>query len=145
MTAYFDSGVLTKLYCMEADSQKAASIVEHYDPPYPFTHWQEIEIRNALRLKGFRKELTEREIEESLALIREDIKTGVLKRPPYDLEEVFKMAEILSAEYAFVTGCRTLDILHVAVARTIGVGEFCSFDVRQRQLAVKAGLHIVDF
>jgi hypothetical protein len=28
------------------------------------------------------------------------------------------------------TGCRTLDVLHVAVAKLMGVTEFCSFDTR---------------
>ena len=36
-------------------------------------------------------------------------------------------------------GCRTLDLLHVAVALTLGVKTFVSFDERQRAVAKLGG------
>src|SRR5271157_873145 len=38
------------------------------------------------------------------------------------------------------TGCRTLDVLHVATAKLLGVSDFCTFDTRQSTLAGKVGL-----
>ncbi|MBA4387425.1 MAG: PIN domain nuclease [Verrucomicrobia bacterium] len=143
MMLYVDSGVLVKLYCVETDSSKAAGIVGLQKPPFPFSHWQEIEVRNALRLKAFRKEISEAQLDASFALIDADLDNGVLKRPGYDLAEVFKIAEFLSARYALATGCRSLDILHVATAQVVGAKLFCSFDSRQRELARMAGLRII--
>jgi predicted nucleic acid-binding protein len=39
-----------------------------------------------------------------------------------------------------VVGCRTLDVLHVAAAKLMGVTEFCTFDTRQSTLASRVGL-----
>ena len=39
-------------------------------------------------------------------------------------------------------GTRSLDILHVAAARTMLIEEFISFDARQRELASAIGLKV---
>ena len=44
--------------------------------PYALTHWQEIEVCTALRLKLFRREITADELFASLAAFDEDIATG---------------------------------------------------------------------
>jgi hypothetical protein len=40
-------------------------------------------------------------------------------------------------------GVRSLDILHVAIAMSLGARTFLSFDDRQRALATRAGLTVV--
>ncbi|MBF0198321.1 MAG: hypothetical protein HQL32_11450, partial [Planctomycetes bacterium] len=40
--------------------------------------------------------------------------------------------------------CRTFDIFHVSAALLIGVESFVSYDKRQRSLAEKAGLEVID-
>jgi hypothetical protein len=47
-------------------------------------------------------------------------------------------AEELSGKHAASTGCRSLDILHVAGTIILGVRDFLTFDVRQGKLARKA-------
>ena len=140
---YFDTGVLAKLYCTEPDSAQAVELVQRYAPPFPFTHWQELEIKTAFRLKVFRREMSVRELRNGLRNLEVDIEQNVWLRPECDLTAVLHEAERLSARYAAALGCRTLDILHVAAARVLRIQDFVTLDVRQGKLARKAGLRVV--
>jgi predicted nucleic acid-binding protein len=142
MNAYFDSAVIAKLYVQESNSADAVRLVSADAAPYALTHWQEIEVRTALRLKLFRREITAEELHASLAAFDEDITTGRWQRPNYTLAEVHDRAAQLSARHAAEIGCRTLDIFHVAVALIIGTPEFVSLDDRQRELAKREGLKV---
>jgi predicted nucleic acid-binding protein len=140
--AYFDSGVLVKNYCRESTSPEAISLILAEPPPLPLTHLQEGEVRNALRLKLFRHEITAVSLKGALSLLDEDIREGRFKRPIYDAWAVYRRAEILSQLYAATTGARMLDILHVAAALEIEAVRFISFDERQISVAKKAGLKV---
>ncbi len=142
MNAYFDSAVIAKLYVQESNSADAIRLVSADTAPYALTHWQDIEVRNALRLKLFRREITTEELRASLAAFDEDITAGRWQRPNYVLAEVHERAAQLSARHSAEIGCRTLDIYHVAAALIIGTPEFISFDDRQRELAKREGLNV---
>jgi len=142
MSAYFDSALLVKAYCLEATSPQAIALLRAATPPLPFTHLHALEIANALRLKRHRRELTEAELGTALRHLQQDVDSGVLEKPDYELPEVFATAEELSAKHTVKTGARSLDVLHVAAALTLGVTEFISFDLRQRALAHQAGLAV---
>lgn len=142
MNAYFDSAVIAKLYVQESNSADAIRLVSADTAPYALTYWQEIEVRNALRLKLFRREITADELHASLAALDEDIATGRWLRPNYVLAEVHDRAAQLSARHAAKIGCRTLDIYHVAAALIIGTPGFVSLDDRQRELARREGLNV---
>ena len=142
MKTYFDTGVLIKAYVPEADSPKALVLIRQVKPPIPITHLHNIEIRNALRLKCGRGEITEIEMKASLRLFDDDIAAGRLERPPYELAGLFQRAESLSGKHAISTLARTLDILHVAAALEIGCKQFVSFDKRQRNLAGREQLKV---
>lgn len=135
MNIYFDSAIIAKLYVQEANSADAVQLISTDTAPYVLTHWQEIEVRNALRLKLFRREVTAEELRSSLAAFDEDIVAGRWQRPNYLLADVHDRAAQLSVRHAAEIGCRTLDIFHVAAALIIGTAEFASFDERQRELA----------
>ena len=75
--------------------------------------------------------------------MEKDVASGVLVRPDYDLEAVYKRAEMLSARHAAATLARSADILHVAAAVEAGCAAFASFDVRQRKVAALAGLKLI--
>ncbi|MGE3343531.1 MAG: PIN domain nuclease [Vicinamibacterales bacterium] len=106
----------------------------------PFTALHELEVRNALRLGVFREMLTEEQAEASARSIDDDLRSGRLVRTPVRWSAVFRAATRLSARQAATTGTRSLDILHVATAKSLRLKEFASFDVRQRALGVVAGL-----
>jgi len=142
VSAYFDSGVLIKLYVPESNSSDAAAWVRQYDGPIVFTQLQENEVRNAIRLKSARKEITDAQLRAALASITADVEQGTLNRPSLDWVSAWQTAEQLSQRYAHETLCRTLDSLHVAVARVLRISAFISLDERQRKLAKKAGLRV---
>jgi hypothetical protein len=140
---YIDSGVLVRAYGKELNSPEAISLILSQPPPLPLTHLQEAEIRNALRLKVFRCEMSTAALAAALAIFDEDIRAGRLERPSYDALAVYRRAEILSSRYAVTTGARMLDILHVAAALEIKAVGFVSFDLGQRAVAKKAGLKVM--
>ncbi|MEW6304720.1 MAG: type II toxin-antitoxin system VapC family toxin [Verrucomicrobiota bacterium] len=141
MTTYIDTAILAKLYCPETDSDKATALVQNWDPPFIFTHLHELELRTALRLKAFRKEITLEVLAEALERLDEDIASGFLRRPSYDFQQVHREAERISAAHAATFGCRTLDILHVAAALSVGATDFVTYDLHQKKLAKETGMH----
>ncbi len=141
--AYIDTGILLKLYAKESTSPQAIALVVGFEIPLPLTHFQELEIRNVLRLKQGRGELTEKEAALALGDFPSDIEAGRYERPAYDLAAVFARAEALSGRHAVQTKCQSLDLLHVAAAQEIGSREFASFDERQRAVARAAGLVVL--
>jgi predicted nucleic acid-binding protein len=60
-----------------------------------------------------------------------------------DWPEAFRRAAEMSLTHASATGARSLDVLHVAIAKLLGLQHFASFDTRQRALAALVGLTIV--
>jgi len=59
------------------------------------------------------------------------------------MEKVFRVAGELSGRHTAAIGCRTLDILHVAVAKVIGAKIFVTLDARQAAVAAKAGIKVL--
>jgi hypothetical protein len=141
-STYVDTGVLVKLYSVEANSGQAISLVSNYAPPLPLTIWQELELRTALRGRVFRKEITAADLLKSLVDFDSDITSGRWQRTAIDTGDVHRQAEKLSALYAASIGCRTLDTLHVAAALLGHADELITFDKRQGRLAQRAGLRV---
>ena len=142
MDAYFDSAIIVKLYVREATSPDAIRLVRAYAAPYVLTQWQALEVKNAIRLKAFRTEITPAEMSRSIAAFEQDIATGRWQRPVYTVAAVEQRAEELSAGHSATLGCRTLDIIHVAAALVLEAKEFVTFDTRQAALAKQAGLTV---
>jgi predicted nucleic acid-binding protein len=142
MDAYFDSAIIVKLYVQEATSPDAIRLVGAYVAPYALTQWQALEVKNAIRLKAFRAEITVVEMNRSITAFEQDITAGRWQRPTYTAGTVEQKADELSAGHAATLGCRTLDIIHVAAALVLGAREFVTFDTRQGALAKQAGLTV---
>jgi hypothetical protein len=142
MDAYFDSAIVVKLYVQEANSPDTIQLVGAYVAPYVLTQWQALEVKNAIRLKAFRAEITAAEMNQSIAALEQDIATGRWQRPAYTAATIEQKADELSASYSATLGCRTLDIIHVAAALVLGAKEFITFDTRQGALARQAGLAV---
>lgn len=140
---YVDTSLLVKLYVREPESPQAIALVLSFNTPLPLTHLQQLELRNALRLKRARDELTSQDARSAEKDFESDIGLGRFEPIAFEGETFFQRAEALSREYTASTMCRTLDILHVASALTIGCREFASFDQRQRTLATEVGLAVL--
>ena len=140
MTSYADTGFLCSLYAPDAHTARAARRMQRQALPLPITWLHQLEFRNALRLRVFRREITARERDASLNIMLADVAAGVLVGAAPDLGDTMLEAERLSALHSERLGTRSLDVLHVAAAMVLGLPEFLSFDRRQASLARAAGL-----
>ena len=129
MKTYADTSVLFSLYSTDANSPKADSWRKANPDPLPLTAFHRLELRNALSLAVFQKRLTPIEVQSAWQEVENDIAAGLLVA-----------RESVAANHTPTIGCRTLDVLHVAAARLIGLSEFCTFDTRQADLAKKVGM-----
>jgi predicted nucleic acid-binding protein len=135
---YLDTGCLVKLYYPEPDSSLVAARVVGKLICYSPLH--ELEFTNALHQKAFHGNATSSQIQAAKALVTTDLAAGVLKRIPLDWEAVYQDAVALAADHTAAVGCRSLDILHCAVARFLSATDFVSTDGRQARLARAIGL-----
>ena len=139
---YADTGFLCSLYAPDAHSAKAAAVMKRQTGPLAFVWLHQLEFRNALRLRVFRKEITAKQRDASLNLLLADLAGDWFEHASPPLAEVMVEAERLSASHSEKIGTRSLDILHVAAALVIGAPVFLAFDKRQSSLAKAAGLKV---
>ena len=136
---YLDTSAFIKLYIREADSDLVNRAVTGQDDPLPFWLLHRVEMRNALRLKVFRGELENAQVDGLVRLIEDRLQSGFYFTPELGIGDLTEFA-IRFTEHTPDLGCRSLDILHVAVAKLIGAARFMTFDDRQEALARKVGL-----
>lgn len=142
MMEYADTGFLCSLYAPDAHTAKAAAAMRRMKSELAFVWIHQLEFRNALRLRVFRKEITPAQREASLNLLLADLALGVLAHADASHRELMLEAERLSASHSERIGTRSLDILHVAAALVLGCETFHTFDTRQGKLARAAGLKV---
>jgi predicted nucleic acid-binding protein len=135
---YLDTGCLLKLYYPEPDSESVAALVRAQVIAYVPLH--ALEIANALALKQFRKEAKNSQVAAVRAILESDLQSGSIHRPSTPWDDVFREAQRLAETHTRTFGCRSLDILHCAVARTLAIAQFVTTDERQRRLAVAMGM-----
>ena len=142
MSVYYDTGLLLKLYTAEAESPVVQAFVHHRAQAISITDLHLAECVSAFRLKQFRGECTATEATHAIRLIDEDLRSGVLRMMAVEWTQVWMECRALAESHAALTGCRTLDALHVASARVLGIREFITSDVSQTALAIKAGMDV---
>lgn len=76
----------------------------------------------------------------ALGLIQADLASGVLVAPASVWQTHFQSAVQLSMPHTPSIGCRSLDILHCAIALELQAAEFITTDGRQIRLAQAMGL-----
>lgn len=140
---YLDTSALVKLYVLEDGSEFVQGCLSGQGDPLPVWEMQEAELTNALHLKVFWNELTADQAATQIGHFRDRLKRGIYFFPEIDRIELMRSFHQLSRE-TLVTGCRTMDILHVACAIQIPSCEFLTFDDRQRSLARLAGLTLIE-
>lgn len=142
MNGYADTGFLCSLYAPDAHSGRAAARMRRQQLPLPVTWLHQLEFRNALRLRVFRKEITLAQRDASLNFFLADLASGVLAAASPPIANVTMEAERLSAQHSEKLGTRSLDVLHVAAGVVLGLPDFLTFDRRQASLAKAAGLRL---
>lgn len=138
---YLDTSALLKLYIRESGSDEVQARIASQDQPLPIWEIQQAELVNALRLKVFWNEISADQADVQIELLHSRFKRGLYTFPEIDRNSLMKHFLSLSNETPR-SGCRTMDIFHVACALEIAATEFLSFDQRQRALASHAGLAI---
>jgi hypothetical protein len=78
MVAYADTSFLLSLYTADTNHEAAVRLFRRGRTVLPFTPLQRHELRNALRLQVFRKDITEREREAVIRDIEADVHDGFL-------------------------------------------------------------------
>jgi len=142
MVAYADTSFFFSLYAQDGNTVQAGRIAASLDATLVITPLQQHELRNAFRLAVFRREITVAECQNLLDLVADDSRSGALVETPVAWAEVYAGAEALSAAHSETLGTRGFDVLHVAAAVALGSKSFLTFDIRQKALAVKAGLKV---
>lgn len=137
---YPDTSFLVSLYLDDQNGEAATSYAEEHGGPFVLTLLVKIEMANAFRLWQFRKILTAAKVRSVFRDVAEDTASGFLRETPIAWTDLLVAAEQISARHTPRTGTRTLDILHVAAAKVLGVDTFLTFDRRQRALAARVGL-----
>jgi len=140
---YFDTSLLLATYLPEPGTDAALEILHDTPGPVPFSHLLEIELRTAIRVKHGRGDASEGAMRGALQALESDLAKGILVRPDYDLETVFRRAETISAKHAAATLARSADLWHVAAALEACCKLFASFDERQRKAAELCGLELI--
>jgi len=135
---YLDTGCLAKLYYPEPESARVAQLVAGHTIVWLDLH--ELELLNAFELKLFRKEARPAQVRATTELLEQDLRAGVLYRPVLAWHDVMRDAAAFAKTYTRALGCRSLDILHCAAARSLSVASFVTTDARQLRLAKKVGL-----
>lgn len=142
MKAYYDTGILLKLYTGELGSVEVCALVIDRKEPLFLSSLHVAECTSAFRLKQFRGECEPERAAQAFAQLEQDFHDGVLKMLPVDWEKAWQRCRALCDAHAGETGCRTLDSLHVACALLESTAEFITSDHRQAALAKRAGLRV---
>jgi predicted nucleic acid-binding protein len=143
MDYYADTGFLISLYINETTTIAANSAIKAVTQPLPLIPIGFLELRNALYLAVFRKQIQERIRRAAWQTIERDIRDGVFIKAQLDPDRLHDKAVELADKHSATAGTRTLDLIHVAAAILLGAKSFLSFDNRQRNVAKREGLGIL--
>ncbi len=110
--------------------------------PLPFTPFHRHELRNAIRLRVYRGEISVEQLKEALREMDSDLEDNILCHTHIPWTETFREAEALGESHTGILGVRSFDLLHVGLALALGSSDFLTFDTRQASLARAAGLSV---
>jgi predicted nucleic acid-binding protein len=148
MKAFASTSFLCALYQQQDNSHLADAFVARSSDPIHASSLVIFEFRQSARFQVFRHSkdratgFSKREANQMLAVLQQNIVSGIITVIPVDWPEVHSTAERLSAEYTTLAGHRALDILHVATALQVHAEQLLTFDGNQSALARSAGLDV---
>ena len=142
MKSYADTGFLISLYLNEATTAAANAAVQTVRHPLPLIPLAFLELRNALYLAVFRKQVDEATRAAAWQRVELDIRNGIYVEAPLGQLDLHEKASQLAQKYTATLGTRTLDLLHIAAAVLLEASQLLSFDERQRQAAEREGLKL---
>jgi predicted nucleic acid-binding protein len=142
MSVYVDSSFLVSCYLTDVNTPAAKAYLLNISSPLIFTTLQALEVRNGFQLAVFRGLLPMANAKAAWVSLGRDLRSGRLLKMAANWPVAFRIASQISDRHSSIIGTRSLDILHVAAAKSLRAVEFVSFDVRQRKLAAAVGLRV---
>jgi uncharacterized protein len=140
---YVDPSALLKLYLHEPQSRAMAAWRAKQRGSLQMTHHGRVEIINALGLALHRAVISAPVHAAALNAVQDDLAHGRNKLADIAWRTVLNTAAEISRLYTPTTGCRTLDVIHVASALELDLKRFVTYDQRQQELAEALGLKVV--
>ena len=142
MPSYADTSFLVAVYSPEADSMRALAHMQRLTEALPLTPFHRHELRTGIRLRVFRREITEEQRQAAFHEIDSDLDDNILAHQPVPWTDTFREAERLAGAHVETLGVRSFDLLHVGLALALQATHFLTFDARQAALAKAAGLKV---
>ncbi len=140
---YVDPSALLKLYLREPESRSVTEWRSRTGDPLIVTQHGHVELVNGIGLAVHRKLIPDSAGNAALAALDQDFREGRFAQADLLWRATLKRAAVLSRDHTRETGCRTLDIIHVASAVELGMRDFVTFDSRQQLLARLCGLRLI--
>jgi predicted nucleic acid-binding protein len=137
----FDASFLSSLYAVDSNTQLAVAAMVQIPAVRMVTHLTELELRNALQLRVFRKDLSVAVARAAYADWQTDLTDGLFALHPLP-EAWLRRSHTISQQSTARLGVRSLDLIHVASALELGADALFSFDERQRRLARELKLRL---
>ena len=141
---YFDTGIALKLIVEEPLSAKVRAFVREKQVAIPLSLLMEIEIENALHALRFRALITNKQLAKARALLGDLLAARRFYGIDLPLDRIAQETLSLVPLVTARTGCRTLDLMHVATAKLMRAEVFISSDKRQIAAAKICGLQTVN-
>lgn len=140
---YVDPSALRRLYVHDARSRAFSTWRGRVKGPLPTTLHGRTELTNSILLAVFRGDLKASEADAALADLDDDYAHGRLVLADLLWRRTLEQSIRLSLEHTATLGTRTLDVLHVSSAITLGCHRFVTYDERQARLARAVGLKVL--
>lgn len=138
---YCDTSLLVKLYVLETDSLAVAAALRQLARSIVLTPLHRLELVNAIERRVHLATLTPKEALAATVHFSRDAALGYwFESPAIDWPAIFRRAGALAQKHTPALGARSLDLLHVATALELKLGDFATADTRQARIAEMAGL-----
>ena len=149
MSAFADTSYICALHVPLDHTPKAIQWQGRQRTAILITGLVVYEFRQSVRLQIFRHRndktsgFSLRTGDAAVAQFESNLAAGAFTVAPVDWADVLDRAERISAKHTVASGHRSMDVLHAASAQHLGVKQFLSFDLRQRDLATALGFETV--
>ncbi len=140
---YVDPSALRCLYLHDDRSRAFCAWRGRLRGALPVTRHGYAELLNAIALAAFRGDVTKEVADGAITDLDDDLAAGRLQLADLAWRRALDGAAALSRLHTPSLGTRSLDVLHVACAQTLGRTIFVTYDERQARLAKAVGLRLI--
>lgn len=140
---YVDPSALLKLYLHEPESRAMSAWRARTRGALAVTLHGWLEVSNGIGLAAFRGVIDHAAASDAVASFDDDLREQRCTIVDVPWRRTFRRAGALSRAHTRTVGCRSLGVIHVAVALELGMRQFVTFDGKQASLARAGGLKVV--